>query len=168
MPLDTLVAGAYAATYNSVGVGITRQGFELQQQLKQEVIAESDAYGEATIDWIYRGGDAFLQYLARAYKAGSTTPFWPWGGGSLGVMVTAASPIGQLASNVAVATVLSSTANTPAAAAPASLTASKALLAPNFDGRLLYDSRLREVPTRLQLLPYTSNPSTTIVWFTLT
>lgn len=163
MALDTLIAGHYTGTYNSVSVGITRQGFELQQMLRQEVIAESDAYGESTIDYVYRGGDCYLQYLCRAYKAGSTTPFWPWG--SLGVMATSAAPMGRLASAVAAATVLTSVANTPAAAAPATLTATLSILAPNFDGKLLYDSRLREVPVRLQLLPYTSAGT---IWFSLT
>ena len=112
MPLDTLIAGAYTTTYNAVSVGITRQGFELQQTLKQEVIAETDAHGEATIDYVYRGGDVHLQFICRAYKAGSTTPFWPWG--ALGTMSTAAAPIGRLASDVALITVLTSTAATPA------------------------------------------------------
>lgn len=61
--------------------------------------------------------------------------------------------------------VLTATPNTPAAAAPASLTATASILAPNFDARLLFDSRLREVPVRLQLLPFSS---TGIRWFTIT
>jgi hypothetical protein len=77
--------------------------------------------------------------------------FWPWG--SLGVIFTAAAPIARLASAVAAAMVLTSTANTPAAASPASLTGSLSILAPNYPGSLLFDSRLREVPVRLALLP---------------
>lgn len=164
MALDTLIAGRYSGTYNSVDVGITKQGYELQISAEAEMINETDAFGMAVIDWIYRGGNAFLQFTGRAYKAGVITPFWPWG--AMGVMATTAAPVGRLASAVAAAMVITAAANTPAAAAPASLTATLALLAPNFDGRLLYDSRLRDVPVRLQLLPSTS--SGTVTWFTQT
>jgi len=99
----------------------------------------------------FRGGNVSLQFESKAFKAGSITPFWPWG--ALGVLYTAAAPIARLASNVAQAMVLSSTANTPAAASPASLTGSKAILAPNSSARLLYNSKLRHVPVRLALLP---------------
>lgn len=166
MALGTFVAGRYTATYNAVDVGMTRQGYELQQTLKQEAVDETDAYGLSTIDYIYRGGDCFVQYECREYKAGSYGPFWPFGGGTLGVLSTSGAPVGILASSVAQSFVLTSTANTPAAAAPASLTAAGAILAPNFDGRLLYDSRLRAVPVRLQCLP--TIVSTVPKWFVQT
>ena len=166
MPLDTIIAGQYTGTYNSVDVGITRDGFELSQGSKAEVFDESDAYGGSVVDWVYRGGDAFLQFTSKTYKAGAITPFWPWGG--LGVMKTTAAPIGRWASNVAAATVLTAVANTPAAAAPATVTASKSILAPNFDGKLLFNSKLREVPVRLQLLPYAGVGSGDLIWFSLT
>ena len=164
MALDTLIAGAYTATFNAVSVGITRQGFELSMTGKHEMIDESDAFGLTTIDTVYRGGDCFLQWTSRAYKAGSYAPFWPFG--ALGVISTTAAPISRLGSSIAQATVLTAVANTPAAAAPATLTASLAILAPNFDGKLLFDSRLREVPVRQQLLPSLS--SGTLSWFTTT
>lgn len=163
MAFDTFIAGAYTATYNAVDTGVTKQGYDLSQSAKAEMIDETDVYGRSTIDWVYRGGDAFLQFSSRAYKAGSVTPFWPYG--ALGVISTTAAPIGRLASNIAAAMVLTATANTPAAAAPASLTANLSLLAPNFDARILFDSRLREVPVRLQLLPFSSSG---IKWFTMT
>ena len=90
-------------------------------------------------------------FEAKAYKAGSITPFWPWG--AMGVFYTAAAPIARLASNVAAAMVLTATANTPAAAAVATLTGSKSILAPNNPAKLLYNSKLRKVPVRLVLLP---------------
>jgi hypothetical protein len=164
--LITLVAGQYTTTWNSVSVGVTRQGFELQQQVRQEVIAETDAYGESTIDFIYRGGDVFCQFISRSYAAGSTGPFWPWGGGTLGVMSTAAVPIATLASAVAQPLVLTVVANTPAVAAPNTLTGALSILAPNFNGNLIFDSRLRDVPVRHQFLPTAA--SGTVKWFALT
>ena len=164
MPLETLVAGPYAGTYNAVSVGLTEGGFELTQTSKAEMVDESDAYGATTLDWVYRGGDAFLQFTSKAYKAGSITPFWPWG--AMGVGHTTAAPLSRLASDVAAPAVLTAAANTPAASAPATLTASKSILAPNFDGKLLYHSKLRTVPVRLQLLPSVSGG--TMTWWTQT
>lgn len=164
MALDTFVAGKYDGTYNAVAVGITDQGFELEQNSSAEMIEESDAYGGSLLDWVYRGGNVSLQFTGLAYKAGIITPFWPWG--SMGVMLTAAAPIGRLASAVASAVVLTATANTPAAAAPATLTGSKSILAPNSPARLLYNSKLRKVPIRLSLLP--TLDTGTVTWFTQT
>lgn len=127
-------------------------------------IDSSDQYADSLIDLLYRGGDCSITFTSKAYKAGSIAPFWPWG--ALGVMATAAAPIGRLASDVAKAFVLTSTANTPAAAAPATLTASLAILAPNSPARLLFNSKLRQVPIKLQCLPSLS--SGTVTWFTQT
>src|SRR5438876_1049383 len=127
MALETIAAGRYAGTYNAVDVGITEQGYELQQQCKGEMIAETDAYGESAIDFVYRGGDVFMMWASKAYKAGSITPFWPWGT-ALGLMGI----IGRLASDVAAATVLTAASGTPAATTgPATLTGTKSILAPN-------------------------------------
>lgn len=161
MPLDTFIAGRYSGTYNAVDVGITENGYELQQESNVQEITPSDAYGDSVIDSIYRGGNVFLQFEGKAYKAGALTPFWPWG--SLGVQGV----IGRLASDVAAAQVLTATASTPAAAAPATLTGTKALLAANFPARLLYSSVLRTVPIRLRIYPYDSGGGA-IKWFTMT
>lgn len=161
MALDVFIAGRYSHTYNSVDTGITRDGFELQQDSRAEEISETDLAGETLIDFVYRGGRVTLQYNGKAYKAGALTPFWPWGAmGVLGV-------IGRLASDVALASVLTSTAGTPAATAPASLTGTKAILAPNNPARLLFSSKVREVPVRLELLAYDSGGGA-LKWFTST
>lgn len=161
MALDTFVVGRYAGTYNAVDVGITENGYETTLELKQENIDESDAYGAALLDYVYRGGNCSLEFDSKAYKAGSKTPFWPWG--AWGGMATTAAPIGRLASAVASAMVLTAAANTPAAAAPATLTASKAILSPGFSGKLLYNSKLRRVPVKLCMLP--SDSTGTVTWF---
>ena len=166
MALGVLVAGAYTGTWNSVALGLTRTGFTIANTTKAEIINETDGYGLTTIDWIYRGMDVFCQYNCREYKAGPIGAFWPWGGNQMGRVVTAAVPIGSLASGAAKPFVLTVTANTPAAGAPATITGLLSLLAPNFDAQLLYDSRLREVPIRMQFLPYAS--STDILCFTQT
>ena len=117
MALDTFVSGAYTATYNAVAVGMTEDGFKLNQSISQENIDKSDLYGDTLLDFIYRGGQAFIQYTGKAYKAGAITPLWPWG--SMGVVATSAAPIGRLASDVAKSLVLTAVSATPAATAPA-------------------------------------------------
>ena len=77
-----------------------------------------------------------------------------------------AAPIGRLLSDIAKSLVWTAAANTPAAAAPATVTASKSVLAPNNNGRLLFNSKLRQVPVRLLALPSVS--SGTVTWFTTT
>lgn len=161
MALDTFIAGRYSTTYNSVDVGITEQGYELQQDSKAQLINQSDAYGEMIIDFVYRGGDVYLTFEGLAYKAGAITPFWPWG--AIGVTGV----IARLASDVALATVMTATTGTPAVATPATWTSSKSILAPNNPARLLYNSRLRTVPIRLLILPVDVGAGV-IKWFTQT
>ncbi len=165
MALETLVAGRYSGTYNTVDTGISEGGYELEVVSSAQQVTPTDLYGDSVIDIIYRGGNCFLNFTSIAFKAGSLTPFWPWE--ALGVMASVANPIARLGSDVAKAMVLSSTANTPAAASPASLTASKAILPPGTPAKLLYSSELRKVPVRLMLLPYVI--STGVVgWHTMT
>lgn len=164
--LGTFISGAFTGTYNAVATGMTRQGHEIEFTLKQETINESDLYGLTTIDAVLRGGDCFYQAEFREYKAGSlacfTTPFT----GAVGGVFSAAEPIGRLATGEALALVLTSVAATPAVATPATLTASQALLAEGYPVKLLYDSRLRPVPIRMQLYPSVSTGTGT--WFTQT
>lgn len=163
MALDTFIAGAYSSTYEAVATGITEDGFELEQQTMAEQVGPTDVYGDSIIDLIHRGGNCYLTATYLPYVAGTRDAFYPWG--SLGVLSTAAAPIGRLGSNVGAALILTATANTPAASTPASLTASLAILAPNSNLRLLFSSKLRKVPMRMLLLPYSS---TNIIWFTTT
>jgi len=53
MALDTFVAGRYSGAYNSVDVGITSQGYELDVESRWESIDESDAYGLSLIDGVF-------------------------------------------------------------------------------------------------------------------
>lgn len=168
------------ATYNAVDVGITDQGITLEQESAWEMINQSDSFGDSVIDGVYRGGNVHLSYESKAFKAGSMTPFWPWG--ALGLMQTyradasagSVAPIGRLASAVAAASVLNampnSAYNTTGALAILTLTAPGSLLAPNSPARLLFNSKLRQVPIRLICLPYEATVSltTTTRWFAYT
>lgn len=166
MALGTFVAGRYSATWNAVSLGITRQGFELDIDYKHEQIDESDAYGQSLIESIVRGASVSLSATLKEYASGSKAVLWPLGNSVLGVIQSTANPIGTLASDLAKSLVLTAAANTPAAAAPATLTASKAYIHPTYNPKLLFDSRLREVPIRMQFYP--SETTGTVTVFTTT
>lgn len=187
MALDTFVAGRYSGTHlmpgpsaTALDVGITEQGYELSLTPEFEDIGETDAYGQSVIDGVWRGGNCTLSFVSKAFKNGSVFAFWPFGGNTdtpvLGRMFDTGAgtyvPIGTLASDIAGTFLLTATAGTTAAngyvGAPAiaTLTASKALLARNTNGRLLFNSKNRDVPITLRLYPFASG--NTIRWFTVT
>lgn len=147
MSLGTFIAGAYTGTYGGVAMGITDEGYSLQWETKLQAIEKSDVYGEMMIDGVYRGSNWFFQTEFLEYKSGPLAASFPWGG--LGVQGV----IGRLMSDVAAAMVLTATAGTPAVATPASLTATKAILAPGSNPSAQFNSRLRTMPVRLVMLP---------------
>lgn len=161
--LGTFIDGAYIGTYDAVGIGPTSNGWKLRMSVSGKTIEESDQYGAMLIDYFYRGGACRLSCDAMEYKAGTTAPFWPFG--PLG-QVYGTTVAGKRASDLAKAIVLTSTAGTPAAAAPASLTGTYGIIAPGQDLNLDFHTMLREVPLVFQLLPYTSSSNT--IWFSLT
>ena len=166
MPIEEFVVGSYAATYNGTSTGITREGYRITHDRKAETIESSDLYGKMMLDAIEQGANVTCEFNAMAFIKG--LPVLNNFTGSLYQAWAAASPMGRLFSDMAKAWVMTVTANTPAAGAglgPATLTASKAILAPNYSATHLYDNRLRELPLRLQFLPYTSS-STLIFWST--
>src|SRR5438105_4947669 len=128
------VAGQYVVTVNSVAVGIMRGDAgmpTLEQTTFSQTINSTDAYGDSPIETIYRGFQWMADYTCEEYKAGSLTPFYPWG--ALGVMGV----IGRLGSSVASPLVLTVLSGTPAVGSPNTITATNAILAPNFPAKLL-------------------------------
>ena len=157
----TFIAGRYTAAYATVDIGITGKGYELQCDFEMEDVGESDAYGMTVIDGIFRGGQCHFQFECLAYKAPTIAMFWPWGGalaaaGVLGTLVNPGAgnvPIGVLASDHARALALASVLGTPAVASPATVSTTKALIAKNNNGKLLFNSTLRNVPIRMRSYP---------------
>lgn len=151
MPLGTFIAGRYSSTLNSNSLGITQDGYEIQFEPREQVINRSDAFGDMMIDTVYRGGDWFCQWEAmEAFLTGTQAAMHPFGAlGTVGL-------IGRLGSDIATALVLTATAATPAAASPATLTATKSKLASNSQPRMPFNSMLRTIPIRHQWYPYDS------------
>lgn len=153
MAIEKVIAGAYVGTYNGVATGYNSDGFEYEQGTSGENVDKTDLYGDSIIDFVWRGGSVYITATSKVAKQGSMVPFYPWG--TFGVLASVAAPIGRLASNVAMPLVLTAVPNTPAAIAafPTTLTAAKSILPPGANLRLLFSSRVRDVPIRLLCLP---------------
>lgn len=165
MPIggETLVCGQYTVTWNSVALGIMLGDSGLpviEGSNTGEPVGNTDTYGKSMIDAIYQGGNFFASMTCAEYKTGSIAAWWPFSTlGQMGV-------IGRLYYGLSQALVLTAVSGTPAASSPASITASKAILAPGFSSRLIFGPTLRNVPLRFQLFPYLVGGSTPGWWST--
>lgn len=167
MALHNFVAGQYSSTYNAISTGPTESGYVLTKNSRSESISRSDAYGDSMLDAVWRGGDVACRYdVLQAQTPGAVAAYWPWSNNQF-LLTNAANPIGRLASDLAKIFIMSATANTPAAVlGQASITASKAVVPPDYNYEALYDSRLRKISIRLQFLPYLSGSD--VIWASVT
>lgn len=168
MALGTFTPGEYVMTYDSSAIGMCMaDGKSLQFRDHQKKINNTDRYGDTRIDGIYRGKDVFLRLIVKEWTAGVKKMLWPWSVPAAPVFDGKLGLIGQLASDCAKVLVLTPVANTPAATnGPASLTANKAILAPENDVSILFGPDERDIPLLLDLLPY--DDTGVIRMFTLT
>lgn len=159
-----LVTGPYTATYNNANLGTSREGYRINHEIKQQNIEGTDHYGDSLLDYITRGGNVSISFSMMSYTLATAANILNPFSANIYAMSAAATPIGRLATALAKVLVMTVVPNTPADTlnAPNTITANKSILAPNFNFELLYDSRLREVPVRLALLPYTDTAVT--VW----
>lgn len=161
-----IVSGPYTATWNSVAVGFTVEGYQLTVNFLKQMIDQTDLYGRTMIDTIHQGANARIRYDSRVYDSGNLGPAFPYG--AIGKIMTSTKPVGYNDRAHANAFVLTSTANTPAAAAPATLTAAKSHIAPDYPIELLFDSKSRQIPIQLQLIPYEGATTGDLIHFSTT
>jgi hypothetical protein len=156
---DTFVAGHYAATWNTVDIGTTREGFRLLETFHAEMIVTDD-YGDVPVDAIRRGVESRVQldyseYIAIAKTADAL--YAQVGGqanmgnskGKVGLPM-----VNQTAESVTKVLVLTALAGTPAAAFAGgilTLTANDAIVISDIE--TLLASRLRQGPCTFQLFP---------------
>lgn len=169
MAIAQVVAGAYTSTYNAVAMEYTRDGFQIFIDTHGEIINETDLWGDSFLDIVHRGSSCRIVTECKVMDdtlatAGNMLAFYPWAGLDK-ISVATTNPIGRLGSNVASSLVLTVVAGTPAAAigtaaGPTTLTASKAIIAPNSNLSLLFTSKARSVPLNLQCLPTESGGTT--------
>lgn len=147
------IAGQYTVTYGTSpgSVGQIKDGIRLTHTVFKQLIT-GDNMADSPQDAVWRGMECFAQYTLLEYNAAKAlSVMWPYGAsyGTMGV-------IGRTDQNLAEPLILTALAGTPAASTPASLTASKAILAEGYPLELLFAPALREVPIRQRLYPNTS------------
>ncbi len=152
----SFIAGQYTATYKTSALGQTAEGWRCSHQFFKRLIT-GDTYAQTPQDAVYQGAEVFVQGRLIEYNAtGALGAFWPYSS-----TIFALGVIGRLdvASSIAGALVLTALAGTPAAAAPATLTFTQAILAEGFPVELLFAPDLREVPLRFRCYPYFATPN---------
>jgi hypothetical protein len=164
MAVGTFMAGRYSATYDPPGgtaaadMGLTEGGWTISVRYTKDLIQETDAFGAMTVDGIYRGvADVMLTGNLIEWIAGALRALHPYGAADhpiSGAGYMGPGVIARLDSAIAGAIILTSTASTPAAAAPASLTATYCIIENGHDIQMNLDSKLRKMPGRWRLLPY--------------
>ena len=87
-----------------------------------------------------------IDTILKVYNANALGALSPWV--AFGGVYAAATPIAMLGTAKAQALVLTAVANTPAAASPATLTATKSIISPDNNFQLIFNSTLREVPLK--------------------
>lgn len=164
----TFIAGPYTATWTppsstAKALGILQDGFDLEWVMHGEVI-KGDNLGDSIQDGVYRGGDCFISCICEEFDAaalygtsGTTAQVFNPASNTFGKHGQAGVLFSALAGILALSRVSAATGATP------NITADKAILANEHVIRSKLASRLRVVPLRLLLLPYTNSGST--VWF---
>lgn len=154
MGLAALRPGEYTATYDAVAIGMFRSdGKSLRFRRKGKLVNDTDTYGLSTIEIINLGIDVFLSGTMIEWNATVKKIIWPYG--SAGTFDGKLTKIGHLDSDNAKQIVLTALAGTPAATlGPATLTAAKAILAPENDVNIIFGPDETPIPILFQLLPY--------------
>lgn len=153
---EVILAGAYTVTYDgtSIGIFVGEDGFPvITQKELSKPIGPTSRYGRSKADSVQLGLD--FVWAAVLLEAGkgmpALTPYAAFGVQPL---------VGTLKYSYAKALVMTAVAGTPAAATPATLTASKAILADGHEGKLMYGPDVRQLALALDLLPYILSGST--------
>lgn len=143
-------------------------GYELTWRYATHNVANTDGYGEMVIEQFFKGiADVFIQFTCKEWTTATLNAATRWDAMSAtGADYFGPGTVGRAGSDVAKTLVLNATAATPAAATPASLTILYALIAESFDVRMLMDSRLRRLPVKLRILPYSD--ASVVKFFTTT
>ena len=162
MALGTFVAGPYTSTYNwqaagAVDLGITEKGYNLSVQHVTENVDETDTYGRSVIDQIYQGTNVTLDMVCKEYKASPLRALHPWNATAFaptGASAFRNGLIGLLATAADGVLILTAATGTSAAAAPATLTVTHAIIHESFDLNWLLGPSLRKIPLKFRALPY--------------
>lgn len=149
----SFIAGRYTATWNSLALGQTANGFELSHSFFERLIT-GDAYAEAPQDSIFRGAEMFAEGRMIEYNAAAVATLTWYVSSTIWDMGV----VGRLAVNngsggLSKSLILTAVSGTPAQATPATLTMTYAKLREGYPVKLLFAPDLREVPFSLRIFP---------------
>lgn len=149
----SFIAGRYSATWNSLAVGQTANGFRLSNEFFKRLIT-GDNFGETPQDAVYRGGRMGIDFtLLEADAAAAQTLAWPYNATKFDLGTIGRLDVG---SSLAKSLVLTAVAGTSAAATPATQTHPLTILQEGYPVEALYASDLRDIPLRLRIYPNSS------------
>ena len=142
------IAGSYTITYGGYSLGqLEDKTLSLEIVYQGEVI-RGDFLSQSIQDWVYNGGDCFMQFTcleANAVGVGLLTA--PYTSGDLGAVGVP----GMFATDYSNVMVL--TKRSGPNASPSVITCNTAILAPSYPVNILLGNTLKRVPIRMQLLP---------------
>lgn len=147
------VAGAYTATYEGNDLGITEDGFDIEINYMGEEIT-GDNLGDTTQDVVFRGGTCFVSCVLEEWDDYLLSLFDNASPGVFG-HVGRVGVLGKHTPNFNGGTlILTSTADTASEDSPEFFTGPYAVLAPGFTTRINFNSKLRKIPIRFELLAH--------------
>lgn len=159
--MSNFVAGQYTATWNSLALGQTQEGFRLSHSFFKRLIT-GDLAAQTPQDAVYQGREQFVAFrLIEAAAAGAGALAEPYQAannginlGTIGVLDIQGSAVGSGFNGPAHALVLTAVAGTTAATfGPATITFPYSILAEGFPVEVLYGPDLRDIPIRMRCYP---------------
>lgn len=147
--MATFIAGPYTATYKSMALGQTADGYRISHSFFKRLIL-GDSYAQTPQDEVYQGAEQFCQFRLIQYDAaGVKTVMWPY------AAYLSVGQVGRVSvqQSIAGALVLTAVSGPPAQSVPATITLTNSILAEGFPVELLFAPDLREVPIRLRNFP---------------
>jgi hypothetical protein len=160
MALGSFVAGRYSGSWTPPGgqagdIGIQEKGYNLSIVTAKELITDTDQFAKIVVDAVYQGMNLFIQCKSKEWKSSVLRAALPYGQWlATGANIFGPGVIARLDSNIAGTLVFSSTAGTPAALAPASITATFSLIAEDWNTEFMLAPEHRQIPMRFRIYPY--------------
>ncbi len=154
------VSGAYIGQWNGYALGTQNDdGFVLSGQYTGQEVNQSDAYGMTLVEAIYRGLNWRIRFRGLEFnKPGILASAQVFG--SSGAPNTTFTPtlqsIGDRFTKFSQALLLNSILGAYPPTMPTSLTASSAIVAPQFTSEYMLTSKVREAPFEMVLFPYSA------------
>jgi hypothetical protein len=162
--LISVIAGRFSATYTppagSPGdLGITDDpGYRLGFTPEFDEVKDTDAYGAAVIEMVTLGfSNVSLAFTTKEWKTATLLALNPFSTyAASGATTFKPGAVGRAATALAGSVILTATSGTLAAAAPATLTATYAIISKGFRAEWVLGPRHRKIPFQFTLLPYSN------------